>query len=162
VNKTIPIVIAAILAVAGSQVSRGNAAQAGSPTMQAAPPTPAWNLVPCPKGVQPNIAIVTWATYKAKTHLRRSGRRIVRRSVRVRRVYRAICGLILVQPYMTSCPPGNASGNTARYNVAFQLQTKGTERTLLRITETVVGCIILAVDGRPQLGATGLNGILVP
>jgi hypothetical protein len=125
--------------------------------------SPCWNSVPCPAGVQPTVAQVSWSTYKGKTHERRSGRRTVWQLRRVRRIYHAICGLILLQPFVTTCP-GNPGGSTATYHVRFLHWTKDTIWTLLRVTETVDGCIILAVDGRPHLGAAGLlgSGLLVP
>jgi hypothetical protein len=124
---------------------------------------PTRNSVPCPARVQPNVAQVSWSTFNRKTQVRHAGQRIIWQLHRVRSIYRAICGLDLIQPLVETCP-GNPGGESATYHVTFLLWTKDAKHTLLRVTENKDGCITLAVDGQADLGAAGLlaSGLFVP
>jgi hypothetical protein len=136
-----------------------NASASNASTIEA----PKWNSVPCPAGVQPNVAQVSWSTYNRKTGAHRAGQWIVWRLHHVRRIYSTICGLNLIQPLVLPCP-ANPSGATGKYHIRFLQWTKNRKRTLLRVTEVTDGCITLVVDGRPGLGAASLlgSGLLVP
>jgi hypothetical protein len=117
---------------------------------------PEYYAVPCPGGSSADALHVTWRTDHLQTvhgstkGLRESGMRTMHNVAFVRKLYRLVCGLVLIHynhPVATACP---AAHNSATYHVVFDHM----RRQLIAVTERVQGCVSISVDGKPKLGST--------